>query len=422
MHLRHPLVVRALAFVLLAAALPLGAAEITGPPFAVSVATPANQNHPSAAFLADGSVVVTWDHARLGLLARRYDAAGQPIGNPRVLVPNRGLPQIPGEGITLTRSEPTAVVLGDELLVAYTEERAHVRAVPFHETKRILGRRVFTQRFAVDDLTASGPRVAALGAEGLREQAPRLAAFGSGAVLVLRASDDRDGGTGEAGIYQRRVGADGAFSAAAVKVAGGDLANPAVLANADRVLVAWEGCCDGDDLGVFARAYDATGAPLGAAVVVNGRTADRQRRPALAIDGDGWLVAFQGETGEERRIAVYARSVDSVGAPLASAENQISSGDTYTQLAPSIVALPEGAGFFATWMAWRDNNLIYSVGGVTLGANGLPAGDESWISQGRVAPGTLATLAAGGDRALALWLGAPGPRAQQVVARWLALP
>jgi hypothetical protein len=401
--------------------LPAAAVEIVGPPFAVSAPTPAEQDHPTATFLADGSALVTWDHAKLGILGRRYDAAGAPAGPTRVLVPNRLLPQIPGEGITLTRNEPAIAALADgSLLLAFTEERAHVRAQPFHEVRRVLDRRVYLQRFAADDLAPLGAKRAALGTDGLREQAPRLTPSADGFALVFAATDLRDAGTGAAGVYLRLLDASGAFAAAPKLVAGGLVANPAVHAKGDHLLVAWEGCCDGDDLGVFARLYDRVGTALGNAVTVNARTADRQRRPAIAATGEGWLVAFQGETGEERRIAIFARHLDAAGAPQGAADHQLSSGATYTQLAPAVVAAADG-GFFVTWMAWRDNNRIYSVGGVALDAAGQPTGAESWISQGRLAPNTLASLVSDGDRALALWLGAPSPRARQVVARWVDL-
>ena len=80
---------------------------------------------------------------------------------------------------------------------------------------------------------------------------------------------------------------------------------------------------DGSGYGVFARRYDAGGAPIGAASLVNETTASDQQRPSVTTFDDGrFAVAWMGYAAN--RWQVYVRRYAADGTAIAS--EQIVSG------------------------------------------------------------------------------------------------
>jgi hypothetical protein len=88
-------------------------------------------------------------------------------------------------------------------------------------------------------------------------------------------------------------------------------------------VIAWESQFeDGSMYGVFARAFDATGAAIGTEFQVNAYTEERQNRPAAAVDGKGsfvvvWQSYFQDGAGAgvfgQRFASLVALDVDGNG-------------------------------------------------------------------------------------------------------------
>jgi|CXWL01.1.fsa_nt_gi hypothetical protein len=390
-----------------------------GNTFPVGNRAPVAQVNPTAAFAASGEAVVVWEHAKLGIVGQWLDASGKPDGRPAVLVANLGLPRLPGEGDVVTRKEPAAVFLANgDLLVAWTEEKAHLRSAPFIEVREVKDRDVLYQLFD-RNLVAKGERRPAHGTSPLFEQRPVLVAQEAGAVIGYRASSTGSDRDLAGALAAQLLAADGAWRLPqAITIADQAAANLALAVAADGTIAAgFEACCDANDLGAYLRLYTAAGAAKGAAVQVNTTTFGRQRRPVPVANPGGWLVAFQGAlAADTRAFSIYGRQFDANGAANGS-EIQLSSGDTYTQLAPRLTALPSGH-YFLLWMAWKDDN-YYNVRGVELDAAGARIGDEAWLSQGTVRRDSHAALAAAGNRLLVVWPRTPPPHSSAIAARFL---
>ena len=160
---------------------------------------------------------------------------------------------------------------------------------------------------------------------------------------------------------------------------GVSLSRPAVAASADgSFLVAWEGCCDGSQVGVFARAFDAAGAPVGGEVRVNTTTASWQRRPSIAAGAGGeYLVVWQSQV-VPGHLRVEGQFVGRAG-NLVGPQFAIARDEGGAKFAPVITAT-KGGHFFAAWLTWKDLNSLM-VQGVELDAHGQAVGAELWISQ-----------------------------------------
>jgi len=66
-------------------------------------------------------------------------------------------------------------------------------------------------------------------------------------------------------------------------------------------VVAWSGQGVGGDLDIFARRYDASGAPLGGALLVNATTTGDQITPSIAADDAGeFVVTWQTRSGHSQ--------------------------------------------------------------------------------------------------------------------------
>lgn len=129
------------------------------------------------------------------------------------------------------------------------------------------------------------------------------------------ARDDAGPDGRSAGIYLHLLNADGTPRRQAVRV------NTATEGRQwqARCAASKDGACvvvwlapDGDDLGVFARWFDADGRPVGEPVAVNDDPAGEQVYCAVAMAADGATVITWQHTG----YGVFARRFDRAGAPV----------------------------------------------------------------------------------------------------------
>ena len=127
--------------------------------------------------------------------------------------------------------------------------------------------------------------------------------------------------------------------------------SPAVAADpAGNFLVAWDSSEeDGSASGVFARRYDPSGVPRGAAFRVNTFTPDGQHSPAVAMDAAGRAVVAWAGAGalDGGNGGIYARRYDADGQPLGP-ELLVNASGSGTPLAPAVAAAPSGE-FVVAW-------------------------------------------------------------------------
>lgn len=374
-----------------------------GEPFQVNDTVVNHQVDPVAAFAADGSALVVWENARLGVLARRLDAAGAAVGDDLVVIANGRMPELPGEGDVQLRSDPAVVALASGgWMVFWTEKHAHVRRDFFHNVTRVLDATVLAQRLAADGTRVGGPVPVAQRTAGLQAE-PVAIALPDGVAVAWK----RVGGSG-AELAVRVIGRDGRPRGNEVAVGGGGpLVGAASLAAGydGGFVLAYESGTPAD-LDAFARRFAADGRPLGPAFLVAG-LAGNQRRPTVLPDGDGgYLAIWQGWTGEDRRSAIYGRFFDGEGVAAADAF-RVSQGEGYAQLSPA--AVRAGDGYLVTWRDYRDYAdgapfWGYGVVATQLDSTGREIGGESWINDVHVMRSAHNALAADGHGGfLALW-------------------
>ena len=358
----------------------------------VNVFTANGQSNPSAA-AAGSEFAVAWqsrgeDGDDYGIIARRLDANGQPEGDADVV----------NETAASVQRAPALATTGDGFVVAwssydqdgdgdgvfarllggdgaaqgrefavnqFTTRDQGYASVAGHDSGSFLvvwestgqdgnGRGIFARRFA--------PRGAPLGdefqvnADGAGDQRrPAIAALGGGAFAVAWMSDRADG-EGR-GIVARRLASDGSALGGEFVVnltAAGDQAYPDVAAvDGGGFVVAWESDGqDGDGRGVFARFFTDAGAAVGGEFQVNTTTTGNQRRPRVASDGAGGLVATW-ESASGGAVAVFGQRYDS-RARARGGEFAIPTRTGLASRRPVIASA--GNGFVVVWEAYPDGD------------------------------------------------------------------
>ena len=138
-------------------------------------------------------------------------------------------------------------------------------------------------------------------------EAVRVAPMGTGfGVFVRWALSSGSSGPGRIELY--RTTSAGTPMGAPIPVtqrSGSDFQSSeafGVTARADGVvMVVWHSCLtngDGSGCGVFGRAFNASGAPLGAELTIPTTTVGDQTNPSVAPAGDGFVVVWKDDSGQ----------------------------------------------------------------------------------------------------------------------------
>jgi hypothetical protein len=141
-------------------------------------------------------------------------------------------------------------------------------------------------------------------------------------------------------------------------------------------VVVWGGVGPGTGYAgsVFARRYDASGAPIDDAFQVNGYSTDTQANPDIAMDEAGnFVVVWQSDTQDGSENGIFGQRFDSAGDPLGG-EFQINSFTTGHQSFPSVAADSDG-DFVVVWHGSGSTD-ISGIFGQRFDAAGTPLGGE----------------------------------------------
>ena len=248
-----------------------------GEEFRVNTHTSEDQLHPSVAMDGDGDFVVTWmsdqqDGHSLGIYAQRYNAAGVAHGNEfRVNTSTSGIEQFPSVGVD---ADGDFVIVWDQFYREIYGQRYDASGTPQGG------------EFQVNTYTTDNQSV------------PSVALDADGDFVIAWNSRGQDGS--DYGVYARRFDASGAAQGEDFRVntyttgLQGDRAL-AIEPDGDFV-IAWDSFGqDGSESGVYARRFDAAGAPLGGEVRVNSTTTGLQGVPSVAVDANGnYVVTWLG--------------------------------------------------------------------------------------------------------------------------------
>ncbi|MGH7788341.1 MAG: hypothetical protein ACRERC_15840 [Candidatus Binatia bacterium] len=177
------------------------------------------------------------------------------------------------------------------------------------------GNGIFAQRFDAANARAGGELPVNSFTVDTQQQ-PTIACTDAGGFVVVWQSRGQDG-DGD-GIFAQRFAADGARAGGEFLVNQVTLGNQrhAAIATdpAGGFVVAWNSHDDqdGDSDGVFARRFDAAGTAQGGEFQVNAYTRHRQEQPSIAPGRDGFTIAWSsGHDGDQA--GVFARRFDATG-------------------------------------------------------------------------------------------------------------
>ncbi len=207
---------------------------------------------------------------------------------------------------------------------------------------------------------------------------PSIAACGNGFVVAWY--DTRNG---NADIYAQRYDAAGSPQGGnflVSDISAYEQVFPSVAANDSGFVIAWQDGRNGQsdisrdgNVDIYAQRYDAAGSPQGGNFLVNddGLGYD-QRRPSVAADDSGFVIAWQD--GRNGQADIYAQRYSPTGSALGGNFLVNDDGLDYDQRYPSVAA--NDSGFM---IAWCDNRSggddiyaqLFRANGATLGGNFL---------------------------------------------------
>lgn len=329
-----------------AATVPPGGA-LDASQFLVNSFTTGFQNFPAVARDAAGDFVVVWYGAPLvntyylGVYAQRYNAAGQPQGNP---ITAGGVE--PGS----LASVSVAMDAAGDFVVAwsgYTASSAGANVYARQYTSS--GSPVQSSPVQIDTFTYP------------RAQHASVAMDAAGDFVVTWQSYDQAASNSAADIYAREFNAAGtALQTSEFLVntitSGAQLSPVVAMDSGGDFVIAWENGRRGTTLyygeAIYARQYNASGTALqGIEFLVNTFSSSGQKMPTVAMDAAGdFVVAWESndQATTNSGYDVYARQFNANGTAVQANEFLVNTVTTSGQGAPS-VAMDAAGDFVVAW-------------------------------------------------------------------------
>ncbi len=207
---------------------------------------------------------------------------------------------------------------------------------------------------------------------------PAVAMGTDGRFVIVWQSKNQDGsGTG---IYAQRYNPDGSPNGSEFQVntyTSGNQTHPAVAMTPDgRFVVVWESNGQDSDssYSIYAQRYDASGTATGGEFLVNTTTANHQSDPSVAMAPDGRFVITWEGLSADFSSDIYARLYDATGAPITS-EFQTNIYTTLSQQFPVVSRASDGS-FIIVWQSdGQDPDSSYGVFAQRYTADGTPVGN-----------------------------------------------
>jgi len=259
---------------------------------------------------------------------------------------------------------------------------------------------VYAQRYAASG-EAQGEEFIVNTTTADNQLSPSIAALADGGFVVTWNSYNQDGD--EFGIYAQRYAASGAELGREFLVntmTASSQINPSITALVDGgFLVSWMSHGqDGDSYGIFAQRYDSIGVAHSAEFLVNTTTASYQGNPSTAALADGgFVVSWESYNQDGDGFGIYAQRYDTNGTELGR-EFRVNTETASDQASQSTTALVDG-GFVVTWQSHGQDGDGFGIYAQRYDANGDIQGGEfrvNTMSAGHQSNSSVAALADGG--------------------------
>lgn len=298
---------------------------------AVNTLTTGNQFEPGVALRPDGGFVVTWesdgaDGDEFGARFRRFTSAGAGVGNEAavndVTAFTQRLPAIGTDGTGNFRVVWQTEVVQNDFGVA-------------------------VRRFAEDGTPSALQSQVNVFTGGFQHNADiAVAADGSFAVVW-----QDDGQQAASDIFLRTFDTDGDPTSGELVVnqsEGFFRARPAVAMDAlGNLVVAWEAEIVGEVHNIYARRFDAAGAPLSDEFRVNATVTGSQKAPDVARRGTGeFLVVWESDGQDGDGLGVYGQRFSALGVATGP-EFRVNLGTAVSQHDPSVGLAADGTAVVA---------------------------------------------------------------------------
>ncbi|HLA77784.1 MAG TPA: hypothetical protein VJU18_09415 [Vicinamibacteria bacterium] len=208
---------------------------------------------------------------------------------------------------------------------------------------------------------------------------PSIAAAASGAFVVVWESRVQDP-DGSRGIVASRFDPSGQPIGGEIAVnayfTGGQIRTEVTATPSGGFVVVWDSFLqDGSSYGVFGRAFNESGTPLGPEFQVNAFTTGPQYGADVAVAGDGHFVVVWGSRGQDGDSAgVLGRLFDPSGTPLGP-EFLVNTYTTSTQASPAVAMNADGA-FVVTWNSLDQDGSERGVFAQRFAPDATPVGPE----------------------------------------------
>jgi hypothetical protein len=341
-----------------------------GPEFQVSDFAIGDQNVASVDALTDGGYVVTWtvaDGSSTGIYKQQFDASNQPMGNATLV----------NTTTFSTQSEAQVTGMTDGSYVVVWRDGSGEDGS---------GDGIFAQRYDATG-NAIGTEFQVNTETSSAQTQPSVSALGSGFVVAWASFSSGTAGDGSGyGIFVQRYDDAGAALGGEIQInleTSGNQLQPTVVELAGgNFAVAWTSATsgsagDGSGDGVFARLFDASGAPLSGEIQVNTTTSGNQQDSSVtALSGGGFLVVWTDPGGADgSSYGVFGQEFDSSGNPVG-AEFQVNEETSGVQYQPTVTALDNG-GFV---IAWSSNTSASAGDGSGYGIFSKTYGDPADFS------------------------------------------
>lgn len=348
--------------------------------FRVNQYTASNQEAPSVAMSQSGSFVIAWDSngqdgSGYEVYARLYTAAGAAVGNEfRV-----------NETIAGLQADPSvAMERNGDFVIAWTSG-SQTAATRYD---------IYARRYSVAGASLGGEFQVNVTVTSDYQTFPSVAMDADGDFVVAFNSYSAGG---KYDVYARRYNSSGAALGNDFRVntfIAGQQSGAAVAMDArGDFVVSWSSeSQDGSGRGIYAQAYDWTGAADGPEFRANVFTANNQTRPAIALDASGdaiivWqdgspVVGVEGQDGSG--YGIYAQrfaAPDQLAPTVASAQFNFLSQQSVSLAfsEPVLVNLVEGDITIqntttSQFISAGQMSIANVAGDVTIAFPGLPGG------------------------------------------------
>ena len=294
-----------------------------------------------------------------GVFAQRFDASGQ-LQGPEIQVsstPELGSPDV-------------AMDAAGNFVVTWSGLGPAGPGVDVHARRYDAAGNPLGNDFRVNTFTTSG------------QAAPSIAMDADGDFVVAWGSYYQDGAG--AGVFAQRYAASGAPPGGELQVNSfttGPQRSPDVAMNASGdYVVTWESFDqDGSSIGVFARVYDRNGTRMTNELPVNTFTTNTQSSAAVAADDEGnFVVTWVSRDQDGSSDGIYAKRFEATGAPRGG-EFRV---NTFTPGAQTGAAVDVDADgdFVVTWQTRPQGEADYNIYAQRYNAAGATQGDEFLVN------------------------------------------